>query len=554
MELLGRFAALRISPETLARMEGKSDRVVVKGRQIFDLLDGYKRMHLTQKESYRLDAIAKEELKEQKVRFTGKICKLDPATLVDYNKVDVELCVKLNKKDDVVNFHVEIAKYVGCSLEKTLNSMPIIDIYILRKAHGRFVLPSRGAEQGEEFEGAVVFEPGTGLKENVVVLDLTSLYPMIMMTGNMSPETKDPKGEIITPIGVRFKKHPDGMVREIQSEFLKERTAMKAARQKCEFGSRDYKLFDMKQNVIKVLMNSYYGVSGNNHFRLYDRDIGGSITSVGREILEHNKKLIEEEGYKVILGDTDSGGFAVPKEVGKEGTIAIARKMEKKLNDSYPGFAKKVLNADISYFSVKFEKIYERFFQGGKKKRYAGLLVWKEGKDVKEIDIVGYEIRRSDSPAITRLAQKVLMEDVLNGVPYEDIRREITEFVRAYRAGEYSLDEIGIPGGIGKGLSEYEHPDAQVRGAIYANENFHANFGKGSKPKRLYIKSVPPGFPRTDVIAFEYGDQVPPGFVVDREVMLEKTLQKPLERIMEALGWNWVEFDPATPTLDRWLG
>jgi DNA polymerase I len=553
--IFGRLSALGISAESLARLPGKTERDAVRGRQLFDLLAGYKRMHLTEKESYRLDAIAKDEIGEQKLRYSGKLSEvwnLDPVALIEYNFKDVELCVKINAKDETIDFHRELARYVGCPLDKTLNSSTLIDVYILRKAHGKFVLPSKGNVSGEEFEGATVFTPVKGLRENIVVLDLKSLYPMIMMTGNMSPETKDPGGELKTPIGVRFKKQPDGLVRSIQAGFLKERDERKKLRNKYAFGSRDYKLCDMQQNVIKVLMNSYYGVSGYSKFRLYDREIGAAVTSVGREILEHNRKLVEAQGYRVVVGDTDGLGAEIPANLGREETTRIAKNLEKMLNDSYPKFAMDVMNADVSYFSVKFEKLYDRFFSGGKKKRYAGLLTWKEGKDVHEIDIVGFEIRRSDSPAVTRFAQKTLMEMVLNGATYDEIRRVISTIVIKYHAGGYSLDEIGIPGGIQKGLNDYANADAQVRGARYANEYLGANFGKGSKPKRIYLKAVPPGYMKTDVICFEYGDQVPPGFVVDKDVMLEKTIQKPLERIMDALGWNWTDFDPSTPTLSKW--
>ena len=68
------------------------------------------------------------------------------------------------------------------------------------------------------------------------------------------------------------------------------------------------------------------------------------------------------------------------RNLDKEQTIATARTIEKRLNESYKDFAKNELNADEHFFSIKFEKIYARFFQAGKKKRYAGSLVWKEGK------------------------------------------------------------------------------------------------------------------------------------------------------------------------------
>jgi DNA polymerase I len=518
-------------------------------------LTGYKKMHLSQKESYRLDAIALDEVGEQKVRYTGTISDLwrkQPALLVEYNFKDVELCVKINRKDNIIEFYREIARYVGCPLDKTMNSSSVVDVFVLRKAFGKYVLPSKGFANAEEFEGATVFEPSRGIRENVVVLDLKSLYPMAMMTINASPETKDPNGELRAPNGIRFRKHPDGLTRTIISELLKERDEKKALRNTFGFGSPQYVLYDMQQNVLKVIMNTYYGVSGYPRFRLFDREIGSAATSVGRAIIEHTRRVIEQQGYKVIYGDTDSCMVQLSKDFDREQTIATARAIEATLNASYKDFAKNELNADVHFFSIKFEKIYARFFQAGKKKRYAGSLVWKEGKDVRETDIVGFEIRRSDTPQITKVVQQKVMEQILAGAGYEEIKSFLITVINKYRAGKYTLDEVGIPGGIGKGLHEYETDDVQVRAAKYANIHFHTEFGKGSKPKRVYIKCVTSKFPKTDVIAFEYGDQVPPEFVVDWELMLDKTIKQPISRIIEALGWTWDDVDPSRTTLAQW--
>ncbi|MGD1005379.1 MAG: DNA-directed DNA polymerase [Methanoregulaceae archaeon] len=553
--IIGRMKKLGLSPNSIARLGGQSEREdVLRGRVLFDLLTSYKKMHSTQKESYRLDAIALEEVGEHKVRYTGTISELwktKPALLVEYNFKDVELCVAINKKDSIIDFYREIARYVGCPLDKTVNSSSVIDIYILRKAHGTFVLPSKGFANAEVFEGATVFEPSKGVRENVVVLDLKSLYPMAMMTINASPETKDPNGELKAPNGIRFKKRPDGLTRSIIAELMKERDEKKAIRNKFQFGSPQYVLYDMQQNVLKVIMNTYYGVSGYTRFRLFDREIGAAVTSVGRAIIEHTRKVIEKMGYKVIYGDTDSCMVQLPL-VNQEKTIEIAQVIEKHLNESYQEFAEKELNADRHFFSIKFEKIYARFFQAGKKKRYAGQLVWKEEKDVNEVDIVGFEIRRSDTPQITKVVQLRIMEMILSGARYDEVKSYLSEIIKKYRSGKFSLDEVGIPGGIGKGLDDYATDDVQVRGAKYANQYLHTEFGKGSKPKRIYIKSVTGKYPKTDVLCFEYGDQVPPEFVVDRDLMLDKTIKQPISRIIEALGWEWTDIDPSLTTLSQW--
>ncbi len=43
------------------------------------------------------------------------------------------------------------------------------------------------------------------------------------------------------------------------------------------------------------------------------------------------------------------------------------------------------------------------------------------------------------------------------------------------------------------------------------------------------------------MICFEYDDQIPDGFEIDYDKMLEKTLKGPIERILEALGVSWEE-------------
>ena len=552
--IVRRMEALSLSPTLLSRLEGQVERLALRGRATFDLLLAYRKMHATQRESYRLDAVAEAELGETKIRYKGTISDLwksDPCLLVEYNHKDVQLCVAINDKSHIIEFYREIARYVGCPLEKTLNSSNVIDIFVLRKAHGRYVLPSKGYAPAEEFEGATVFDPSRGVKENVIVLDLKSLYPMAMMTINASPETKDPEGELRAPNGVRFRKKPDGLTRSIISDLLAERDDRKAMRNRYPFGSPEYVLYDMQQNVLKVIMNTYYGVSGYTRFRLYDREIGAAITSVGRAIIEHTRKVIESLGSHVIYGDTDSCMVALPG-LDLDSTIGKAREIEAALNASYSDFSRSELNADTHYFSIKFEKVYRRFFQAGKKKRYAGHLVWKEGAAVDEIDIVGFEIRRSDYPQITKIVQRRVMELILSGQGYEEARKYLGEVIRNFRAGKYSLDEIGIPGGIGKELSDYQTDDAHVRGARYANQHLGMEFAKGSKPKRVYIRNVSSKYQKTDVLCFEYGDQVPPEFQVDWEMMMEKTVKQPISRIIEALGWSWADIDPSRTTLAQW--
>jgi DNA polymerase I len=244
-------------------------------------------------------------------------------------------------------------------------------------------------------------------------------------------------------------------------------------------------------------------------------------------------------------------------------TIQKGFELEEVINDSYDDFALEQLNAEFHRFEIEFEKLYRRFFQAGKKKRYAGHIVWKEGKDVDDVDITGFEYQRSDIAPITKRVQKNVIDRIVHGEDAENIKTYVHDVIADFQDGNVDPEDVGIPGGIGQKLDNYDTDTAQVRGAKYANLLLGTNFGRGSKPKRLYLRRVHDDFfqrvedeldldPSTDplygefkrdpdVICFEYADQLPEEFAVDWEKMLDKTLKGPIERILEALDISWDE-------------
>ncbi|EMA00474.1 DNA-directed DNA polymerase [Haloferax denitrificans] len=542
----------------------------IKGRVVFDLLYAYKRTQFTELESYRLDAVGELELDAGKERYSGDIGDLweeDPERLLEYNLRDVELCVEIDRKQDIIAFWDEVRTFVGCKLEDAPTPGDTVDIYVLHKVHGEFALPSKGKQESEDYEGGAVFDPITGVKENVTVLDLKSLYPMCMVTINASPETKvDPEsydGEMFrAPNGTHFQQEPDGMIREMVDELLTEREEKKSLRNSHDPGSSQYEQFDRQQAAVKVIMNSLYGVLGWDRFRLYDKEMGAAVTATGRKVIEFTEQAANQIGYDVAYGDTDSVMLELGPDVSKQEAIEQSFDIEEHINAAYDDFARDELGADEHRFQIEFEKLYRRFFQAGKKKRYAGHIVWKEGKHVDDIDITGFEYKRSDIAQITKEVQKNVIDMIVHGEDTEVIKDYLHDIITDFEAGNLPLEQAGIPGGIGKRLSAYETPTAHVRGAQYANAFLGTNFGRGSKPKRVYLKKVHPSWFREmeagefdpqvddlyrefkrdpDVICFEYADQIPEEFEVDWETMLTKTLEGPISRVIEALGMSWDE-------------
>jgi DNA polymerase I len=280
----------------------------------------------------------------------------------------------------------------------------------------------------------------------------------------------------------------------------------------------------------------------------------------------NNDNFVDAVGG-IVLHNTDSVMISLGEDMSTDDVIDRSFELEERINDSYDEFAHEELDAEEHRFEIEFEKLYRRFFQAGKKKRYAGHIVWSEGKEVDDIDITGFEYQRSDIAPITKEVQHQVIEMIVHGEDIEDVEDYVHEVIEDFQAGNVSLDDVGIPGGIGKKLDNYDTDTAQVRGAKYANLLLDTNFGNGSKPKRLYLEKVHPDFFERieaetdldpggnsqadllyrefkrdpDVICFEYADQVPEEFAVDWDKMLDKTLKGPIARILEALDVTWEE-------------
>ncbi|WP_053947563.1 DNA polymerase domain-containing protein [Halolamina sediminis] len=331
----------------------------------------------------------------------------------------------------------------------------------------------------------------------------------------------------------------------------------------CVTVADNHSLLAGRNGTFQFVGQSLYGVSGWDRFRLYDTEGAAAVTATGREVIEFTETAAEEIGHEVAYGDTDSVMLSLGEQISKDDAIDQSFAIEEHINERYDDFAREELDADSHRFEIEFEKLYRRFFQAGKKKRYAGHIVWKEGKDVDDIDITGFEYKRSDIAPVTKRVQKEVIDMIVRGGELDDVKEYLHDEITTFEEGEADLDEVGIPGGIGKRLDAYDTDTAQVRGAKYANLLLGTNFQRGSKPKRLYLKKVHPEFwrrmeneqgfdPQTDplyrefkrdpdVICYEYAEEVPEEFEVDWPKMLDKTLKGPIERVIEALGLSWDE-------------
>ena len=209
--------------------------------------------------------------------------------------------------------------------------------------------------------------------------------------------------------------------------------------------------------------------------------------------------------------------------------------------DEHPYFLDTLHGTDRHLWVYEAEKLYRRFLQTGAKKRYAGNIVWKEGKYVDDTDVSGFETVKSDSASITQDVQEEFIERVLEGQQYEELTEFIQEKVNGLESLSYPLEYVGFPSSLNKAPEDYPNMPVK-RATLYSNEHLGYDWKSGDDPWLVYVDKTPRNLPSTDVIAVSWQDEdIPNGFEIDMAKHLDKSIRGPLQSIIDSMEFTWVE-------------
>ncbi|KAL8555058.1 hypothetical protein ACS0TY_003019 [Phlomoides rotata] len=449
--ILGRIrnSRVRIKYTTLSSRQlgtRESKEVTIEGRVQFDLLQAMQREHKLS--SYSLNSVSAHFLNEQKEDVHHSIISdlqngnsETRRRLAVYCLKDAYLPQRLLDKLMFIYNYVEMARVLS---------------QLLRKAKQKnMVIPNAkqaGSEQGT-YEGATVLEARAGFYEKpIATLDFASLYPSIMMAYNLcyctlvTPEDArkhnlPPECVNKTPSGETFVKSDlqKGILPEILEELLAARKRAKADLKEAK-DPRVKAVLDGRQLALKISANSVYGFTGATIGQLPCLEISSSVTSYGRQMIEHTKKLVEDKftvlgGYEhkaeVIYGDTDS-------VMVQFGVSSVEAAMD------WVGKLLIILAAHSS-----------------NKKRYAGLY-WTNPNKFDKMDTKGIETVRRDNcllvkNLVTECLNKILIDrDVPGAVQF--VKNTISDLLM----NRMDLSLLVITKGLTKTGEDYEVKAAHV--------------------------------------------------------------------------------------------
>ncbi|WP_373293718.1 DNA polymerase II [Shewanella saliphila] len=428
----------KFRPETLS----------LPGRVVLDGIDWLKAAFY-QFDSFSLEFVSRQLLEEGKaidhVDNRGQeitaLFHNDKNALAFYNITDSRLVWDIFEKTQLIDFAIERAKLTGLEFGRVGASIAAFcHLYLPHLHRGGFVAPAHPASQGLESPGGYVMSSIPGYYKDVLVLDFKSLYPSIIRTFLI-----DPKGLVE---GLQFAKQGKltatvpgylGANFARDNAILPNLVAKLAAQREMAKAEKNAPL----SQAIKIIMNSLYGVLGSRGCVFHDAKLASSITMRGHQIMKLTKQWIEDAGYQVIYGDTDSTFVWLGENHEIEDINALGQQLATTITTRWSQWCEQEYQLN-SHLELEFETHFEQFIMPtlrgsdeGSKKRYVGASLI--AKEQLKLTFKGMEQVRSDWSPIARKMQFNLYEMFFKG---EDVIDYLRQELDAIKQGERDSELI----------------------------------------------------------------------------------------------------------------
>lgn len=464
-----------------------------------------------------------------------------------YNVQDTALLAKIEAKTGYMELFFTLCDVCRVLPEtRGLNPTTQMDGFMLQlgsKEGVRFPTKKYDDDVARSYDGAFVLHPEvTGIEKGVHVADFASLYPSIIVSWNMSPDTKvaaPVNGPIADGLcrapktGVSFSTRKIGILPKAILTLIQKRSEWNDRKAALPPGTPEWKAADRYSTSYKVATNSFYGVIGNAHSRYYDRSIAESVTQSGVWLIEETIAHARARGWRVIYADTDSLFVTGVSE------LEFGQFVKQCNEHLYPQLLAKH-NCAKEYFRIKlaYEKEFERIVFTSAK-RYCGRYTHYKGtratKDSKP-EVRGLEYRRGDTALLARQMQYEVIEALMKG---EERAGEFEVIVEKWIAkilqGELLLEEVVMSKALSRDLSDYatkvkkDGTDAADLIHVQVAKQMEARGVEVREGTRIHYVVTDEGPPMKAVSASEYD-----GTNADRYYYWEKAVYPPTMRLLAA--------------------
>jgi len=201
-------------------------------------------------------------------------------TYLEYDLDDTELLA--NYLIPVVYFQLKIVPNI--TLQELAIGSPALKA---QKIHQSLIKEEHTADNKVSYEGGKVTLHKAGLHRDVAKIDVSSLYPSIMLRYQLCS-----------------RKDTDKLFLGVLKYMKDERIRLK------QLAKEGNKQADIEQNALKILINGSYGYFGTGGYGFNDYEVAALITAIGRKILKVMEDFIVKNNGVLIESDTDGVIFS----------------------------------------------------------------------------------------------------------------------------------------------------------------------------------------------------------------------------------------------------
>jgi len=238
-----------------------------------------------------------------------------------------------------------------------------------------------------------------------------------------------------------------------------------------------------------------------------------------------------------------------------------ALKYQDIITKDYDRLAKDCFNVSTHRLEMKTEcVIRSAYFRATR--RYAQWITKQEGIENETLDVKGLEFKKANFPPVFGKFFKSCLEQVLKGIPKQEIDSQLFEFRRQILSGEIPLADIGNPQAVKK-LNKFTERKARagemfssigkgapaaVKASIIYNDLLrfwkldkkYNYITQGEKIKWIYLKNNPYRIEAIAFLDYDIPKQIRT-FIeqyADRQKVFESILLNKLEGFYNDLGWS----------------
>jgi len=156
-------------------------------------------------------------------------------------------------------------------------------------------------------KGGLVFQPDIGIHDDVAELDFVSMYPALMVSRNISPETvlcPCCRNHVVPDAHYNICERRVGLVPKVLKPLIEHRARFKAKRNQSE--GEEKERYDRRQTALKWCLVTCFGYLGYKNARFGRIEAHESVTAFGRQVLLQTKEICEAHGCRLLHAVTDA--------------------------------------------------------------------------------------------------------------------------------------------------------------------------------------------------------------------------------------------------------